>query len=202
MASIDSVPTGRTGRLAGVPGRSPEGPRHFARKRDADQFLDAIRGDLAHGMYVDPAGGRTLFQDYAERWRSVQVHRAGTPAQVESYRRLHAYLTPQVPPDRSYLTKRPAGLGEGTHERARPWVGRAHLPVGRDDLQGCGGRSPARSIAVHRDRPAEGQRRRGGPPVGERGGGDGRRRARQVPGPDRVRRRDGTAPGRVLRPHR
>lgn len=25
---------------------------------------------------------------------------------------------------------------------------------------------------------------------------------RQVPGPDRVRRRDGTAPGRVLRPHR
>jgi hypothetical protein len=31
-------------------------------------------------MYVEPDGGRTLFQEYAERWRSVQ---ADTSAAVD-----------------------------------------------------------------------------------------------------------------------
>jgi hypothetical protein len=47
MASIDKRPTGGTG---------PAGGRTLA---VPDQFLDAIRDDPAHGMYVDPAGGRT-----------------------------------------------------------------------------------------------------------------------------------------------
>jgi hypothetical protein len=33
---------------------------------DAQQFLDGVRGDLARGLYVDPAGGRMLFRSYAE----------------------------------------------------------------------------------------------------------------------------------------
>ena len=91
MASIDKRSDGRyRARWREQPG-GPQKVRHFARKRDAERFLDAIRGDLAHGMYVDPAGGRTLFQEYAERWRSVQVHRSGTTTQVETYLRLHAY---------------------------------------------------------------------------------------------------------------
>ena len=91
MASIDKRSDGRyRARWREYPG-GPQKVRHFARKRDAEHFLDAIRGDLAHGMYVDPAGGRTLFQEYAERWRSVQVHRSGTTTQVETYLRLHAY---------------------------------------------------------------------------------------------------------------
>lgn len=91
MASIDKRSDGRyRARRREYPG-GPQKVRYFARKRDAQHFLDAIRGDLAHGMYVDPAGGRTLFQEYAERWRSVQVHRSGTTTQVETYLRLHAY---------------------------------------------------------------------------------------------------------------
>jgi hypothetical protein len=30
----------------------------------APVFLDGVRGDLARGVYTDPAGGRTLFRDY------------------------------------------------------------------------------------------------------------------------------------------
>ncbi|HEV2809408.1 MAG TPA: hypothetical protein VGV93_03295 [Acidimicrobiales bacterium] len=49
------------------------------------------RHDLAHGAYVDPAGGRRLFRDYAEQWRTAQVHRPTTAASVETSLRLHAY---------------------------------------------------------------------------------------------------------------
>lgn len=91
MASIDKRPDGRyRARWREYPG-GPQKVRHFARKGDAERFLDAIRGDLARGVYVDPAGGRMLFQAYAEQWRSIQVHRTTTTAQVETYLRLHAY---------------------------------------------------------------------------------------------------------------
>ncbi len=120
MASIDKRPDGRyRARWREYPG-GPQKVRHFARKRDADQFLDAIRGDLAHGMYVDPAGGRTLFQEYAERWRSVQVHRAGTAAQVESYLRLHAYPHLGLRQIGAIRRSDLQAWGEGTHQRARP----------------------------------------------------------------------------------
>src|SRR5205807_8175091 len=62
-------------------------------KGDADRFLDAIRGDIAHGLYVDPAGGRTLFMEYSEEWRVGQVHRPSTATQCETYLRLHPYPT-------------------------------------------------------------------------------------------------------------
>lgn len=48
--------------------RAPEGAersRSFAKKSDAEQWLDAVRGDLAHGAYVDPAGGKKKFGDCA-----------------------------------------------------------------------------------------------------------------------------------------
>ena len=93
MASIDKRPDGGyRARWREYPG-GPQKTRQFARKGDALLFLDAIRGDLAHGLYVDPAGGRALFRDYAEEWRSTQVHRSGTATQIETYLRLHAYPT-------------------------------------------------------------------------------------------------------------
>ena len=93
MASIDKRPDGRyRARWREYPG-GPQKVRHFPRKGDAERFLDAIRGDLARGVYVDPAGGRMPFQTYAEQWRSIQVHRPTTAAQVETYLRLHAYPT-------------------------------------------------------------------------------------------------------------
>ncbi len=57
MASVDKRPNGHyRARWREHPG-GPQKVRHFARKRDAERFLDTIRGDIAHGMYVDPAGG-------------------------------------------------------------------------------------------------------------------------------------------------
>ncbi len=38
--------------------------------------------------------GRTLFRDYAEQWRTAQVHRPTTAAAVETFLRLHAYPKP------------------------------------------------------------------------------------------------------------
>jgi len=93
VASIDRRTDGRyRARWREYPG-GPQKTRHFTRKGDAERFLDAVRGDLAHGTYVDPASGRLLFRDYAEQWRAIQVHRTGTTIQVESYLRLHAYPT-------------------------------------------------------------------------------------------------------------
>ena len=91
MASIDRRQDGHyRARWREYPG-APQKTKQFRRKKDAELFLDAIRGDLAHGRYVDPAGGLTLFRDYAEQWRAGQVHRTSTAAQAESYLRLHAY---------------------------------------------------------------------------------------------------------------
>jgi integrase len=91
MGSIDKRPGGGyRGRWREFPG-GPQKSRHFARKADAQRFLDVIRGDLARGNYIDPDAGRILFREYAEEWRTAQVHRRGTAAATESYLRLHAY---------------------------------------------------------------------------------------------------------------
>lgn len=111
MASIDRRPDGRyRARWRKYPG-GPQRTRHFTRKGDAERFLDSVRGDLVHGTYVDPAGGQVLFRDYAERWRTAQMHRPTTAAQAETYLRLHAYPT---------LGKRP--LGAVRRSEIQAWV--------------------------------------------------------------------------------
>ena len=72
--------------------RAPDGSersRSFAKKSDAEQWLDAVRGDLAHGTFVDPAGGKKRFGEYAREWQATRVHRPSTEVQVESHLRLH-----------------------------------------------------------------------------------------------------------------
>ncbi len=72
--------------------RDPEGrqrSRTFARKADADRWLRGVLGDIVRGDYLDPAGSRTEFGEYAELWRTSQVHRATTAQTVESDLRLH-----------------------------------------------------------------------------------------------------------------
>lgn len=91
MASIERRSNGRwRARWRAFPG-GPQRVRHFERKVDAERFLDTIRGDLARGIYIDPASGRVPFQEYAEVWRKAQMHRPSTATQCESYLRLHAY---------------------------------------------------------------------------------------------------------------
>jgi integrase len=45
----------------------------------------------ADGVYIDSAAGKVTFQDYAEQWRAIQVHRSGTAAQIETNLRRHVY---------------------------------------------------------------------------------------------------------------
>jgi integrase len=93
MASIDKRADGRyRARWREFPG-GPQKSRHFTRKIDAQQFLDGVRGDLVRGMYVDPGAGKVTFREYAEQWRSAQVHRPGTQTSIEQQLRLHVYPT-------------------------------------------------------------------------------------------------------------
>jgi integrase len=93
VASIDRRPGGRyRARWREYPG-GPQRTRTFDRKQDAQRFLDGVRGDLARGVYIDPASGRMPFRAYAEEWRVAQMHRPSTASQCESYLRLHAYPT-------------------------------------------------------------------------------------------------------------
>ena len=91
MASIEKRPDGTyRARWREFPG-GPQKTKHFDRKGDAERFTDALRGDLARGVYIDPQAGRLRFQDYAEQWRAGQLHRRSTATQTETYLRLHAY---------------------------------------------------------------------------------------------------------------
>ena len=74
--------------------RNPEGrdrSRNFARKIDAERFLVSIEHSKQTGGYVDPSEGKITFMSYAEEWRSGQMHRKGTEAQIETNLRLHVY---------------------------------------------------------------------------------------------------------------
>ncbi|NEK60474.1 hypothetical protein GCU56_21685 [Geodermatophilus sabuli] len=41
----------------------------------------------------DPAAGRVTVREYAEQWRTTQVHRPTTAAHVETMLRRHVYPT-------------------------------------------------------------------------------------------------------------
>lgn len=70
-----------------------EHARHFARKVDAQRWLDEVTASVVTGQYVDPKAGRITFRDYAEQWRVAQVHRPASQAHVETMLRRHAYPT-------------------------------------------------------------------------------------------------------------
>lgn len=91
MASIDK----RGGRWR-ARYRDPEGRQHnrsFDRKEDAKHFLTSVEHQKLSGGYVDPSAGRVTFGAYAEDWRTRQVHRPSTAAQLETNLRRHVLPT-------------------------------------------------------------------------------------------------------------
>ncbi|NPC96616.1 site-specific integrase [Nocardioides sp. zg-DK7169] len=70
-----------------------EHARHFARKVDAQRWLDEVTTSVVTGQYVDPKAGSVTFKAYAEQWRLAQVHRPSSQAHVETMLRRHAYPT-------------------------------------------------------------------------------------------------------------
>lgn len=98
MSHIERVPPGkRTPRGTWrARYRDPDGRAHsrnFSTKQEAQRFLTSIDHSMLTGGYIDPAAGQATFREYAERWRSVQIHRPSTSAQVETNLRRHVYPT-------------------------------------------------------------------------------------------------------------
>lgn len=57
----------------------------------ARSFDTEVRSSKLSGRFVDPQAGRVTVAEFAERWRSVQLHRPRTAERVESVLRLHLY---------------------------------------------------------------------------------------------------------------
>jgi len=74
MASIKKRPDGKyRARYRDAVGR--EFARHFARKIDAQQWLDEITASLATGTYTDPKTARTTVAEWCETWLSGHATR-------------------------------------------------------------------------------------------------------------------------------
>jgi integrase len=68
-----------------------EHARHFAKKVDAQRWLDEVSASVLTGQYVDPRAGRITFRAYAEQWRQAKPHRPTTAVKAEQHLRVHAY---------------------------------------------------------------------------------------------------------------
>ncbi len=84
---------GRRWRARWVDAEGREHARSFERKPDAQHYLDKVTTAVITGNYVDPRAGQQTFRDYAEHWRTIQVHRPSTAAYTETMLRRHAYPT-------------------------------------------------------------------------------------------------------------
>jgi hypothetical protein len=77
--------------------RDPAGrerSKSFTRRVDAERFLVSIEDAKLRGAYVDPAAGRVLFSEWAERWYNTTAHLK--PSTRHDYRML---LDHQVLPE-------------------------------------------------------------------------------------------------------
>lgn len=92
MASVNKRPNGRwRARYRDQSGR--QHARHFTTKRDAENWLDSVRVDLATGVHVDPKRGKLTFAAWSEQWKAEAVHlKPKTRAGYESI--LNKHLLP------------------------------------------------------------------------------------------------------------
>jgi integrase len=105
-----------------------EHARHFARKVDAQQWLDEQTAAIVTGQYVDPKAGRVTFAQYFADWSARQVWVPGTmramrlaadsatfgDVQLRALRRSHIeqWIKAMQTADRG--EGKPAGLAPGT----------------------------------------------------------------------------------------
>jgi hypothetical protein len=79
-----------------------EHSRHFARKLDAQRWLDEVTASVVTGQYVDPKAGRVTFETVYAEWAASQVWEA-TPCWRWTWQ-------PAAFPSRSSLRPSCAGL--------------------------------------------------------------------------------------------
>lgn len=90
MASIQKMPNGKyKGRYRDPSGK--EWARHFLTKKAAQAWIDEQTASIVTGQYVSPTAGKVTLKEYAETWRSAQVHRPSTAAHTEINLRRHVY---------------------------------------------------------------------------------------------------------------
>jgi integrase len=68
-----------------------EHAKHFARKIDAQRWLDEVTAAVVTGQYVDPRAGRVTLRDYATAWASGQVGRDNTARITDNALRVHIF---------------------------------------------------------------------------------------------------------------
>ena len=77
MASINKRPDG-VWRARYRDEAGHEHSKHFARKVDAQRWLDQVTASVVTGSYVDPKSGKITFAAYFEQWSARQVWVLGT----------------------------------------------------------------------------------------------------------------------------
>ena len=77
--------------------RGPDGAERsqsFTRKLDADNFAKTVGADLVRGQWIDPKGGKTVFDEWAQRVAASSVDlRPSTRARDASYYKNHVKPT-------------------------------------------------------------------------------------------------------------
>jgi integrase len=119
MASIAKRPDGRwRARYRDDAGR--EHAKHFARKVDAQQWLNEVTASQVTGQYVDPQAGRVTFAGYFATYAQRQIWESGTGTSVRLAARSVTFAdTPLRALRRSHLetwikAMQSAGLAPGT----------------------------------------------------------------------------------------
>ena len=45
-----------------------EHAQHFSTRRDADNWLDSVRGDMSRGIHVDPRAGKITYEKWSAQY--------------------------------------------------------------------------------------------------------------------------------------
>lgn len=61
-----------------------ERARSFPRKAEAERWLHDTQTEINRGNILDPSSGRVTVGEYAEKWRSMQIHRHSTASVTKS----------------------------------------------------------------------------------------------------------------------
>lgn len=102
MASIQDLRRRASGYSGSKPWRARYGDpagrehaKHFARKVDAQRWLDAVAAKIVQGDYVDPRGGRMSFGAWCDEYFAGATHKRPTTLERDVYVTDH-YLRPAL----------------------------------------------------------------------------------------------------------
>jgi integrase len=133
-----------------------EHARHFARKIDAQRWIDETTASVVTGQYVDPKAGKTTVRQYATAWQAAQVTREHSTRNTDVALRLH--VLPHIggrtlgsvrPSDMQALVKTlSATLAPGTVRETYKVAGRMFAAAVDDRILAA---SPCHRIRLPRD---------------------------------------------------